>query len=319
MIIAIDETGTFSFTNDANLRHFFLASFFLENGNLLKTKKEQFEKWEATISEKKKERGEIKGYLLDTQDLGSFVQEVVCTKPEIRFSCVSVVPKALNLELLKKHKNFEVRLIAQSLKQETWFPRKDKNFIEQYAKWLKKRNEVEFLKMFCLKHCLMDSLKNAFGYAIITDNEMELLDVGFKVDADFINNENIYWNEYLLKSIEQNSEVKPFPILDTWDDNHPITKKYIINGKKGKGINLRTVYEGKNFFMDSKENFEIRITDIAAIIFNRYFNRSSSDISKVFSLIEKKAIIGDYHIELRLNNFDEEGLFLKITGLPLEK
>lgn len=316
MVIAIDETGSFNYQKDKALRHAFVAVFIQTRDNALEIKRAQFEKWEATIGQDKCEKsGEVKGSALSTKDLQNFLLQVMLPPPTVRFSCVSIVPEKLELKLLNKHKDFEVLLTNQTLKSGNHFSRKATNFITNMGRWLNNRNEIEFTKMFCLKHCLMNSLSHAFIHSVASDIEMEFLDLEFKIDRDFINDENIYWKEYFLKSIEQYSRVKPFPILDTWDENHPIVKKYIINGK---GINLRTAFEEQLAFLSSKEHFEIRIADIVGIIVNRFFNSHSLENKIIFELLENMRAVKDYHIELRLNDFDIERTFFEFTGRKID-
>jgi hypothetical protein len=312
MIIAIDETGTFNYYNDKKLRHMFVSALIQSSGEKLEIKRRQFEKWEATIGQNNRAKsGEVKGSSLSTKDLQNFLLHVMLPPPTIRFSCVSIIPEMIEIDLLNKHKNFEVLLANQALKSQTYLSKKEANFIKSLGLWLNKRNEIEYTKMFCLKHSLMNSLSHAFIHSVTSNIEMEFLDLEFKIDQDFINNENIYWKEYSLKSIAEYSHTKPFPILDTWDENHPIVKKYIINGK---GINLRTVFKDQLAFLDSKENFEIRIADIVGIILNRYFNNNSPENSTMFELLENMRAVKVYHTELRLNDFDKDKTFFDFTG-----
>lgn len=314
MVIAIDESGSFNYQKDAELRHFFIAAFLRSRENLLDIKKSQFGNWEAKIENHKREKtGEIKGSLLSPDDLKNFLLEVVVAYPTVKFSCVSIVPRNITVPLINKYKEFEALLLKHSARQGSGFSKKSTNIINGLASWVGKRNEIEYTKMTCLSHCLMNSLSNAFVYSIATDNEMEFLDIEFKIDRDFINNENINWKEYSLKKIEQYSKSKPFPMLNTWDENHPIIKKYIIDGK---GINLRTAFEEQSLFLDSKENFEVRVADIIGIILQRYFNRREEQYSILFELLEKTAAVKNYHIEIRLNDFTIEQKFKEFTGLP---
>ncbi|MBU0696492.1 MAG: hypothetical protein KKE39_08205 [Bacteroidetes bacterium] len=66
------------------------------------------------------------------------------------------------------------------------------------------------------------------------------------------------------------------------------------------------IYENLRF-LESHNNFEIRIADIIGIIYNRYFNKN--ELSSEFNLLSKIGIINDHHIELILNDFDEEKTF----------
>jgi hypothetical protein len=182
------------------------------------------------------------------------------------------------------------------------------NFLKQYAKWLGKRSAREYLKMTCLKHCLHDSLKNAMMRFIGSYKTNELINIQYKIDHDFLNDENIYWSEYLRRSIQYMSNQRPFPILDTWTDKNPFLKKYSIVMPNGEnGINLNAIFKDNINFLDSNEHPEIRIADIVAIILNRFWN--NNELKWAHSIIEKTHSTKNSHTEIRLNDFNTEQKF----------
>ena len=113
-------------------------------------------------------QGEIKGQLLGEIELKNFIKNVVFQKPEIRFTYVSIVPNKNEVELINKYKEIEYRqlLLSHEIYVNENAKKKYINFLDQFAKWVNKRNESEYLKLLCLKHCLYDSLYNSFIYFI---------------------------------------------------------------------------------------------------------------------------------------------------------
>lgn len=316
MIIAIDESGTFNFEKDRDLRHVFLSAFIQSENGSLKIKQQQFIDWEKSLPDGVKDKkGEVKGNFLLRKHLEDFLKKVVFTTPEIKFSYVSVIPKSITKSLLSKHHKFEVRLMKHMAEKAVSmnFTKKKRNFYVEYEKWLNNRNESEYLKMFCLKHCMADSLGYIAPYAVLNKNEEETHNILFKADKAFIENQNIYWKKYVIHSIRESSKIKPFPVVDTWGDEHPFVKKYIIEDNNIRGIDIETMFTENFNFLDSSENFEIRIADIMAIITNRNWN-SKFDYKKIYSAMSTQRVVRDFHIQLQLNDFDEEAMFLKFTS-----
>lgn len=299
MIIALDESGTFNINSEKT--NLFVAAQILSESGKLEIKRKQFENWENSIPDELKDKnGEVKGQLLGKVELKNFLKNVVYEKPEVKFSIVSIIPKNNSKIVVEKHhcSQIEQLIYSKELFKEGNSTKKNINFFDQFAKWLSKRNESQFLKMLCLKNCVYESFYNGFVFGIISNDNEELLNLKFKIDNDFISNENDYWKAYLLKFLEENSKRKHIPILDTWEKNHPVIKKYLENGK----FNLNIPFKDNLEFLESKDNFEIRIADIAAIIVNRNFN--SEGYKSLYESLEKKLLGKDGHHQLLFNDFD---------------
>ena len=302
MIIAIDESGNFN--PNSNEYHIFAAAHIQNRNGSLEIKKRQFENWEKTIpTSMKDKKGEIKGQKLGKVEIKNFIKNVVYQKPEIRFTYVSIIPNKNKKELINKHKQFEtiqIKLKLESIRNAN--ERKANiNFVEQLSNWTNKRNEIEYLKLLCLQKCLYNGLHNTFIYCEVFNLIDELLNIEIKIDKDFISNEDIYWKIYSLRSIQEMTKKQPLPMLNVWEENHPIRKKYII---KNEGFNLKIPFKDNLKFVDSKDNFEIRIVDIAAIVYNRYWNKKSGKSN--FEGLKRKSAVGDEHYHLILNDFDLE-------------
>ena len=300
MIIAIDESGNFD-SNSNKLNLFVAAHIQSQNGNL-KIKKKQFENWENRIPVNMRDKkGEVKGQLLGKVELMNFLKNIVYQKPEIRFTYTSIIPQENKVEIINKHKSFEILQLQLSLEnfKKVNSRKANINFLDQLSKWLNKRNEIEYLKLLCLKNCLYNSFYNSFIYCIAYNISNELLDIEFKIDRDFISNEDNYWKMYSLRSIQELTKIRPLPMLKEWPQNHPVRKKYTI---KNKGLDLNIPFKDNLKFLNSKEHFEIRIVDIAAIMFNRHWN--GTGIKAHYENLRKKSAAKDEHHHLQLNDFE---------------
>lgn len=307
MIIGIDESGNFD--ENSNLRHFFVAIHIKSENNKLDIKKAQFLNWEKSIHQHfKDKKGEVKGSLLNQKQIKRFLLEVICKEPIIRTSVVSIIPNVNSKQLIEKHQKFEIQQADYnfSVFKINGSKKYNLNFLENYSAWLKKRSLRDYLKMYCLKHLLKDSVHNSIIDSILNDQIEECLNFSYKIDKDFLTEENIFWNHYSKTSIQNYTKNNPFIFLNTWDNNHPFIKKYTFSQKGKKMMNIEMIYENLRF-LESHTNFEIRIADIIGIIYNRYFNRN--ELSDEFNLLSKTGIVNDHHIELILNDFDEEKTF----------
>lgn len=310
MIIGIDETGNFD--EASNLRQLFIAAIIESENGKLDVKRDQFLNWENSLSINfKTGNGEVKGSLLQTEQLQQFLKDVVCQEPFIRTTIVSVIPDKASISLIDKYHKFEIRQIDFSL--EVYKSRATKkyniNFLDSYAKWIKKRSLRDYLKMHCLKHLLKDVFDNSTIYTALNDRVEELLDISFKIDRDFLTEENIFWEHYSRTSIENYTKDNPFTVLDTWDENHPFTQKYIFDHNGKPQISINKVYE-KLKFLDSKDHFEIRIADIIGIIYNRYYNKG--ELCKEFDLLKHFEVGGRAHVEIGFREFDAEKTFASL-------
>lgn len=311
MIIAIDESGNFN-TKSNKINLFVAAHILSQNGNL-EIKQKQFESWEKTVPAKMKDKkSEIKGQLLGKVELKNFLKNVVYQKPEIRFTYVSIIPEENNIEIIQKHQRIEVLQLQLSLEnfKNANAKQVNINYMAHFLKWVNKRNEIEYLKLQCLGHCLYNSFYNTFAYCIALNRVDELLDIKFKIDKDFINNENEFWKTYSGRCIQELTKLHPLPMLSDWPQNHPVREKYIF---ENKGFKLNIPFRENLQFLDSKIHFEIRIADIVAIIYNRHWN--GNGIKAHYKSLKNKSAAKYEHMLLQLNDFDLDFEFDKIKKI----
>jgi hypothetical protein len=307
MVIGIDESGNFDDTS--NLRQFFIAAFIESENGKLEIKKQQYLRWENQLPvTAKNPNGEVKGSFLNKQQLHAFLGTVIIQPPFVRTAMVSIVPNKTPPFIIDKYQQLEIKQADYNLSVFTQMGAKKRNlnFLDNYARWQKKRTRRDYLKMLCLKNLLKNSFHNIIINTIENDRIEEALDIYYKIDRDFLTEENIYWEHYSRSSIQNYTRIEPWPILDTWDAEHPFLKKYTDEKNGNKTININLVYQNLKF-LDSRDHIEIRIADVLGIIVNRFYNRN--ELKLEFDLLSKTGIVRDDHLELRFYDFDVEDTF----------
>jgi hypothetical protein len=268
MIIALDETGDFRVGSKA--WQFFVGAHVREG------KEAQYKKWEKRLPRHLKGgAGEFKGATLPEQYLADFVDEVLVPHPQVRITPEALVPEiqlpehidsfrdvtlaTMNDLQLQARKVGDSRSAAQS---------------QAMANWFRKLSVPQLLKLvamvFCATHALMDSVAEAWwgGY------DLELADLEFKVDRDFIREptHQNYWMQILRASFQASEKSLASP--STWPIvDHPFKKLYGL----GSGWDFTVLFTKKTCFLDSKKHFELRIADIVAAILRRAFAKTDCE------------------------------------------
>jgi len=276
MITGIDETGDFDPKSTFN--NFFIAVHLDQNSNKLEVKKSQFDDWENSIPYKYLLSNEVKGHNLPDAYINSFYEEVLEVEPRVLYSVIRINPSENPVEIVNKHKQFEIKEFEKVIKQAT--EAGHMRWVEGYNQilyWYKNRNYQTLLKMKCLEHLLGISLNRVFGWAQLTymldNNDIKnLRDITFKIDKDFVKAENvkILWNELLRQFWLQYTKSTPLPVVVAWKKaDHPFLKLYgTIDGK----TNLTRIFRKNTQFLDSKNSWEIRMADLLGTILHRYQN-----------------------------------------------
>ena len=296
MIIGIDETGDFSPKSDK--LSFFIAALLDQSENGLEKKREQFTTWLKTIPEEKiNEKGEVKGSELDENMLQSFVDNVYNQEPEVRLNISCFNPKENTEEIMQRFKEIEVNALLNEAKlfRKNGNEKKAKR-IERMAYWYKNRTSMNYnhyFKLMLLKSIINNSFVSAIGVSIMIellkqDNKsINLLNLEFKIDKDFINGDEAIsnWKKLLERSFQQFNKKNPIPTLEEWKLNgHPFLEKF--KSSDSKTLDFKEIFNKSCNFGHSHENFEIQIADIIGIIINRHEN--DGKLKNVFNSLWSK-------------------------------
>jgi len=301
MIIAIDDSGAFAL--DSKNYCFFIAAHIRQRKTLYSIKKRQFETWEQILPKTlKNAKGEIKSSELEDKDLLRFVREVIISSPYVGITPTGIRPIDNPATVVEKHRTVQLYGIEEGI---SWYSKDGnkplKNIYTDFKFWLKKLSYNQYLKIFVLGRCIQKALANTVGHAITGKYEDELLRIRFFIDRDFIKSPQpeIFWRELLRNQIFHASKTKPIPLLNKWQKKgHPFLEKYAKDGV----LNFNELFRKHCKFVNSHENFEIRIADNISTIFSRYHNKR--ECVTAYDLI-KHCILADGTIsKFVLNDFD---------------
>ena len=113
MIIAIDETGSFS--TGSKDRSFFIAVHLRQRKTLYKLKRQHFTEWEGSLPKVlKNPKGEIKSSSLSDDQLTDFARRVVCTHYRVGITPFTVRPSVNTASVIGKHRQVALTGIREA-------------------------------------------------------------------------------------------------------------------------------------------------------------------------------------------------------------
>ena len=315
MIIAIDETG--SFRPKSRKFSFFIAIHLRESGSLLKDKENQYHDWESSLPKSlKNHRGEIKGNALSEEQLLSFVRDVILKSHYVGITPIRFRPIENTENVISDHKTIQLAgindVILQAQKANNSHIAKT---YRDFANWFRNLNYQQYMKIFLLGMCIVDGLRNTIGHAISGGYDNELVDIKYLIDKDFLKGkeQDIFWHELLRNQLYSFSQQDPINLLNTWKETgHPFVDKYASSGY----FDLNKIFWDNSSFVESHDNFQIRIADIVCSILSRRYNSESCKIPYNYL---KKCFLKDGKIHhVILNRVDIDTQFRKKTQNPWE-
>jgi hypothetical protein len=285
MLIGIDESGDFSSERSSFYVSVFIRPKFQTEIEWL------FNKWEKTIPKEFRDSGgEVKGYLLNEEQLTNFVEQVMFNqKTNIRYSCFGISTSKKNLEAAQFQKDLNIQQIKDAIigyKNQGGEFVKTSNIYGNLLGWWQKLHLTNVIKIKLLGQIICDSLNFAIGWSAANDFDKELRCLQFKLDKCFIDNDTkqIFWKDVLRSQIWHYSVAKG-GILDIaeWTEKHPFNTTFV--GHDAEHAILKPEFSKRIGFYDSKRTFEVRVADIVASIMNRYINKE--ELSELFGIIRK--------------------------------
>ena len=293
MIVGIDDSGNF---NTDSLS--FYAAIFIRPKRYLKIKK-IFLEWEAQLPDNVKVNGEVKGSLLNENQIIEFANKIL-----INNGYGAIKAQAFAIEINNEHnmalRNQQALNVAQMRQQAKEIYRDQgkeyiqiASFYEQMSAWL----ESKSLKTLYKIELLGISIVKSFNLSIITstlrgfDRELESLEIN--IDEGITGRPSVeqYWKDTMRTIFWHiTSSVEPIIHITEWRPNHPFVKKFYKypRSRDFMGVftqKIRDVFQ----FYDSKDRYEIRIADIVA---NAYFRKyvKNESIEEAYKLISSQRI-----------------------------
>jgi hypothetical protein len=297
MIVAIDESGPFrSPSTDYSI---FVSIIIRQRKSLYKAKRQEFESWERNLPRHlKNHRGEIKSSSLTDDQLADFARHVVRSSIGVWITPLLIRPSENPPNVVDKNRHVAASGIRQGVKEYREMGKEDMALAyEEFGHWFNKLSYEQFLKIFLLGECISQSLQNAIGHSYVGRFDEELVRLRYLIDKDFIREPkpNLYWHEILRNVLYDRFKREPMPIPMDWERRkHPYLVKY--------GKNMRELFWDHLAFVESKDNFEVRIADAVATIFHRRLNRSGCH--EAFRLIRSRIAQGQMIRRVVLQDFD---------------
>lgn len=276
MLIAIDESGSPAISSTDWV--FFVAVLMRHRRSMLRAKQTAFLDWERSLPrELKNHKGEIKGASVSESGLVSFVQEVMLPHPRVLVSPVGLRPSDNPLAVVDKHRQVQSEGIERGADFYSQLGREAMAQIyKEFGHWFRKLSYDIYLKIVLLGECIVLSLNNAFGHCISGGYDLELTRLQYMIDRDFVREErsDFFWHELLRNQLWYTSKRHPLPLLDTWSrTGHPVLDKYT----RDRRLDLNDLFWKNLSFVRSYESLEVRIADVVAAIFTRFFNRTGGE------------------------------------------
>lgn len=270
MIIAIDETGDFN--PESRAWHFF-AGVHLPSDSI-DEKQTQFLAWESARSPSKRDaHGEIKGSNLDEHDLAEFAAAILVPSSEIGITAIGIVPAQTPRRVVEVHQRITLAQLYSGIIEIR--RHENRSLALEYARlarWFRRLNYQNFLKLRLTARCIDTSLRSAICIAALRDFKDDLVSMEFKLDESFIEPgiETQFWHELLRQQTIAASERNPVVVIDDWEKTgHPFVKAYGTPDL----LDLRPILRDRCTFVKSHDHWEVRVADVVATIFHRVYNR----------------------------------------------
>lgn len=215
--------------------------------------------------------GEIKSNRLSDEQLLSFAKAIFIPQPAPLVTALGFLPAATPPEVIDKHKEALLKGVDYGVDlYESQGKKKLAIQYREFGNWLRKSSYELFPKILLLGECLAKSLENAFGHSIVGKYELELLQLTYLIDRDFVRDQASFrfWRELLRNQLAQITKRRPIPILETWSPaKHPVASKYITGDRISESLFIDNLN-----FVKSEESAEVRMADAAATIVSRALN-----------------------------------------------
>lgn len=297
MIIGIDDSGNF----ESDSKSLYAAIF-------IRPKKydkivEVFSSWESDLPAIAKENGEVKGRLLSSDQLAEFTDRVLINNGygaiklgvfmidiDEHNSSSLIGQRELNLGQIKagvdKHyrgKGDEYREIAHQY--------------SQMAAWLNAKSVKTLYKIELLGITIVKSLNLSILTSVYKGYDKELGKLTMSIDEGIVGRKSVemYWRDLLRNQFwNLTSTVEPIIHLTTWRANHPFVKRFDQYPGSTESLSQfnRTEIDKVFNFYDSKDKPEVRIADIVASTYFRFFVQGESGLKSVVDKMASQVIIG---------------------------
>jgi hypothetical protein len=287
MIIAIDEAG--DFYRNSTLTNIFIAIHIRSSEIIQHAIYKRLHKWEQAQDQcVRNKKGEIKSKNLDDRALYTIAKRIFRSRNTIGITAVGFKAKE-NPEMIVKQ---QIQQSIGSVERVITEYKKDgrtelANDYMKFAKWTKRLSYEQYAKAITLVDSIYNSLYNAVWYSACKHIDNDLVNLEWKIDETFIKQKTSkkFWLEILRNMLRDLSSREPLPILQSWINKmHPFLRKYMIKENDHFRIAGKLFIDNINFY-SSELHDEIRIADLVATIYHRYYNHNKC--IDAYNIVEK--------------------------------
>lgn len=266
MIIGVDESGNFSHGTRALFVGVYLRPS--ERDRIV----DDFKAWERAVRRALSLKNELKGYSVTDEWAYVLVHDVLANKSHypVRYLAFGVdMIDATYAAMQVQRERF-----VESYEQWAATARESDNLsaergAEEHGTWVRKRSDVQLLKLVMLGTVITRLLEWAMPQAILNSFDRELEHLKVMVDRGYVKHDDLSrWRELLRNAIINESQGHPLTTLDTWSDDHPFLTKFIAQGGNGPTLLTPAFQESINFY-DSQATPEVRLADVVTSLVYR--------------------------------------------------
>lgn len=297
MIIGIDDSGDF----ETDPKSLYAAVFIRPKkyDRIIKT----FTSWEDGLPASVKEGGEVKGWLLSIDQLAEFTDRVLINNGygAIKLGVFMIDVDEHNSSSLLGQRELNLTQIKEGV---------DKNYrnngdeyrkiIHQYSQmsaWLNAKSVKTLYKIELLGIAIVKSFNLAIIVSVDKRFDKELGKLTMSIDEGIVGRKSVemYWRDLLRNQFwSLTSTVEPIIQLTTWRANHPYVKRfdqYPGSTESLSQFNRSEIDKVFNFY-NSNDKPEIRIADIVASTYFRYFVQGEKNLKVVIDRMVSQVIVG---------------------------
>lgn len=304
MIIGIDDSGNF----DSDKLSFY-ASVFIRPKKY-KQIKTKFILWEENLPDSVKENSEVKGKLLNEEQLIDFADKILINNGygAIKAQAFGIEINESNKKHLITQQNRNVIQLNQQAK-EVYRDQGDEytqiaTFYEQMASWLASKSLKTLYKIELLGIVIVKSLNLSIISSTLRNFDKELNKLEINIDEGITGRESVdrYWRD-MMRTIFWHITyyVEPIIHIEEWRFNHPFLKRFIEN-PKDRSLKAMFTSEMRDLskFYDSKDRPEIRMADIVASAYFRKYVKNENIDGAIKLFAQQRIEFGQSYVKVAL-------------------
>ena len=243
MIVGIDDSG--NFTDD---KISFYASVFIRPKRYEQIKK-KFLAWEASLSETAKENGEVKGKLLNEDQLLEFADKILTNNGHgaVKNQVFGIEINDQNTKHILIQKQRNVDQLRQQSEEVYRAKGKEYNqiasFYEQMSDWLASKSLKTLYKIELLGIAIVKSINLSIISSTLRDFDKELGKLEINIDQGITGRASVenYWKD-MMRTIFWHITyyVEPIVHIVEWKSNHPFLVRFVKHPKSRDSLAMFT-------------------------------------------------------------------------------